>query len=90
MEVGLVLGKLFMNAGLVRMRTYVRREIQLNSREIQRATNMSLLELGPTIFGGTEAIIDYLRRHHLLADHCNCSHCGIGMRETKKGCIRWV
>ena len=84
MEVGLVLGKLFMKAGLVRMRTYVRREIQLNSREIQRATNMSLLELGPTIFGGTEAIIDYLRRHHLLADHCNCSHCGIGMRERPR------
>ena len=65
---GLEKSALFMKAGLLRMRTYVRREIQLNSREIQRATNMSLLELSPTIFGGTEAIIDYLRRHHLLAE----------------------
>ena len=26
---------------------------------------MSLLEIGPVIFGSTEDLIDYLRRHHL-------------------------
>ena len=31
--------------------------------ELQRVSNM---ELGLTIFGGTEGIIDYLRRHNLL------------------------
>ena len=34
--------------------------------------NMSLLELGPIIFGGTEKIIQYLRRHALLARQSNC------------------
>ena len=28
---------------------------------------MSLLQLGPVIFGGTPGIIQYLRRHGLLA-----------------------
>ena len=30
---------------------------------------MSLLEIGPVIFGSTESPINYLRRHHILADH---------------------
>ena len=34
---------------------------------------MSLLELGPVIFGGTEAIISYFRAHRLLATSCICT-----------------
>ena len=34
---------------------------------------MSLLELGPVIFGGNKGIIDFLRQHHLLASQCNCA-----------------
>ena len=33
---------------------------------------MSLLDIGPIIFGSTEGLIDYLRRHHLqLCGSCN-------------------
>ena len=45
---------------------------------------MSLLEIGPVIFGSTEGLIDYLRRHHLLADHCNCTRCGVAMRQRPR------
>ena len=31
---------------------------------------MSLLEIGHILFGRQEGLIDYLRRNHLLADHC--------------------
>ena len=34
--------------------------------------NMSLLELGPVIFGGTEGIITFMRNHGLLAQSKTC------------------
>ena len=36
-------------------------------------TNMSLLEIGPVMFGGTEKIIEYLRQHGVLAGSNNCA-----------------
>ena len=45
---------------------------------------MSLLELGPVIFGGVEGIKTYLRYHQLLATQKNCSRCGISMREGSR------
>ena len=45
---------------------------------------MSLLDIGPVIFGRKEGHIDYLRRHHLLADHCNCARCGVLMHERPR------
>ena len=45
---------------------------------------MSILELGPIIFGGTPGIIAYLRRKKLLSSHKDCSACGIPMREVKR------
>ena len=68
--------------GLVCMRARVaRREFCLLRK---RGSEMSLLDIGPVIFGAKEGLIDYLRRHHLLADHLNCSRCGIGMRERPR------
>ena len=43
-------------------------------------SEMSLLDIGP-VFRAKEGLIDY---HHLLADHLNCSRCGIGMRERSR------
>ena len=34
---------------------------------------MSLLEIGPVMFGGTEKIIEYLRQHRILAGSNNCA-----------------
>ena len=34
---------------------------------------MSLLQLGPVLFGGTPGIIQYFRRHGLLATRMDCS-----------------
>ena len=34
---------------------------------------MSLIELGPVIFGGNEKIIDFLQQQNLLARRCNCT-----------------
>jgi hypothetical protein len=42
---------------------------------------MSLLEIGPVIFGSTEGLIDHLRS---LADHCNCTRCGVAMRQRPR------
>ncbi len=45
---------------------------------------MSLLELGPVIFGGTPGIVSYLQARNLLANHSNCSRCGVGMQERPR------
>ena len=37
------------------------------------AFKMSILELGPILFGGNEGIIDFFRQHHLLASRCYCA-----------------
>ena len=42
------------------------------SGKIKRVCMMSLLEVGPAIFGGTDGLIAYLRRLKLLATSCNC------------------
>ena len=34
---------------------------------------MSMLEIGPVVFGGNEKIIDYLRQKHLLSRIRNCA-----------------
>lgn len=36
---------------------------------------MSLLGLGPVIFGGTDAIIAFMRTHRLLASRQDCARC---------------
>ena len=36
---------------------------------------MSLLEIGPVIFGGNTGIITYLRIRGLLARSCTCTRC---------------
>ena len=56
----------------------------LHGGNFKRVSEMSLLDIGPVIFGAKEDLIDYFRRHHLLADHLNCSRCGIGMRERPR------
>ena len=40
--------------------------VNLDDRK-QEPANMSSLELGPVIFGGTEGIITFMRNHGLLA-----------------------
>ena len=49
---------------------------------------MALLDIGPTIFGGTAGIIPYMRTHHLLAQQQNCSRCGVSMREWPRSDVR--
>ena len=36
---------------------------------------MSLLSVGPVMFGGTGRIVSYLRARHLLAANKNCTRC---------------
>ena len=46
--------------------------VNSSKREEPRQT-MSMLELGPVIFGGNDGIICWMRTHHLLAGQANCS-----------------
>ena len=34
--------------------------------------SLSLMQLGPVMFGGVDGIIDYFRQNGLLADSLNC------------------
>ena len=45
---------------------------------------MSLLEVGPVIFGGVAGIVTYLRQHRLLATQKTCSRCSVSMRERPR------
>ena len=42
---------------------------------------MSLLELGPIIFGPKRDLIDYLQNKHLIARNMHCQQCGIHSNE---------
>ena len=57
---------------------------------------MSLIELGPIIFGEKLDLIQWLQRKHLLASHKNRSRCGVAMNFTtrseqqgSKDCHTW-
>ena len=45
---------------------------------------MSLLELGPVIFGSTEDLIGWFRAKRLLARTQDCSSCGVSMRPGQR------
>ena len=45
---------------------------------------MSLLEVGPVIFGGVAGIVTYLRQHRLLPTQKSCSRCSVSMRERPR------
>ena len=56
------------------------------------AGNISILDIGPVIFGDTEELIDFLQQKHLLASNMVCSNCGTAMTLRQKsdisdGCI---
>ena len=55
-----------------------RREIRL------KKAKMSLLDIGPVIFGTTDGLIDYLRQHHLLAGSSTCSRCAVPMTQRPR------
>ena len=40
---------------------------------VQNLADMSLLEIGPVMFGGAEKIIDYFHQHEVLARSSNCA-----------------
>ena len=40
---------------------------------------MSLLDIGPVIFGGTEGIISWMQSKRLLAQSKDCSTCNVPM-----------
>ena len=53
---------------------------------------LSILDIGPVIFGTTDNFISYLQQRHLLADSQTCVNCTIPMDLGKKadisdGCI---
>ena len=60
-------------------RTYIYQPDSLLTAQVSRlrksAVRMSLLELGPVIFGGTDAIISFLRTNGLLSTRQNCIRC---------------
>ena len=60
------------------MRSFVDRVVWWEIRSTKK--QMSLLDIGPVIFGSKEGLIDNLRRYDLLVDHCNCARCGVPMR----------
>ena len=41
---------------------------------------MSLLDLGPVIFGPKQGLIAYLQSEHLLAQSMQCQHCALPMQ----------
>ena len=45
----------------------------------------SLLQLGDTIWGGTDKIISFLRRNGLLASAKNCSRLAVFVRSDYRG-----
>ena len=45
---------------------------------------MSLLELGPIIFGPKRDLIDFLHYKHLLARNMDCQQCGIAMNLQRR------
>ena len=51
----------------------LRGRIDFSGKILQGRSDMSLLELGYTIWGGTEKFFAYLRQHGLLATAKNCS-----------------
>ena len=54
--------------------------------------NISILDVGPVIFGNSEELIDFPQQKHLLASNMVCSNCGTAMGLRQKsdisdGCI---
>ena len=46
---------------------------------LRKKASMSLLELGPTIFGPKRDLVNYLQNKHLLAGNMQCQRCAVPM-----------
>ena len=45
---------------------------------------LSILDIGPVIFGTTDNLVNYLQQRQLLADNQTCTNCGIPMNLRQK------
>ena len=50
-------------------------------------TTISLLQLGPVIFGGTDGIISFLQGKGLLAQQLTCHRCSIAMNIARRASL---
>ena len=50
-------------------------------------TTISLLQLGPVIFGGTDGIISFLQGKGLLAQQLTCHRCSVAMNIARRACL---
>ena len=51
------------------------------------AGNISILDIGPVIFGNTEELMDFVQQKHLLPFNMVCSNCGTAMTLRQKSDI---
>lgn len=50
-------------------------------------TTISLLQLGPVIFSGTDGIISFLQGKGLLAQQLTCHHCSVAMNIARRASL---
>ena len=50
-------------------------------------TTISLLQLGPVIFGGTDGIISFLQGKGLLAQQLTCHRCSVAMNIARRASL---
>ena len=63
------------------MRIYeaVQKDYEIVGKYVHNRGNMSILEIGPVIFGNIDNLIQFLQQKQLLASNVICSNCNTPM-----------